>query len=508
VTEAVLLVGGRVFTGRRYAEALLVEGPRVVAVGTEAQTRREAPTGADRIDLGSNLVVPGLADAHLHLGELTREREALDLGPMRSISALQEHLRQRAEERPRGPLVGRGLDLETLAERRWPTVAELDAAVADRPVVLQHASGHAAVANTAALERAYGPAYGDRAEGPRNGVAVEEELDALGPVVREGLPLTPEAVERTMRELAALGLTAVGTMNTGEEELAILRQLDGDGRLPFRVRAYPPLGRAPEVALLRERQGSQLRVVGVKAFLDGAFGPRTASIRGPYADDPSTEGIDRGDDASLSGALDEACRLGLGPALHAIGDRAVQRAARLLSGRQAERSPPRIEHASLTPPPVLEALRRAGTHLVVQPGFVASDVWLSARLGPERARWAYAFRTLSNLGMPLAGSSDAPYDGADPWRGMRAAVRRQDDLGRSANPWPDQALTEVEALTLYGQGAHGALGDPGRGQLEPGATADFVVLSVRRLGDAVRLGGSAVRETWARGRPLLPGGHG
>jgi hypothetical protein len=326
--------------------------------------------------------------------------------------------------------------------------------------------------------------------------------------VREGLPLTPEAVERTMRELAALGLTAVGTMNTGEEELAILRQLDRDGRLPFRVRAYPPLGRAPEVARLRERQGSQLRVVGVKAFLDGAFGPRTASIRGPYADDASTEGIDRGDDASLRGALDEACRLGLGPALHAIGDRAVERAARLLSGRQAERAPPRIEHASLTPPAVLEALRRAGAHLVVQPGFVASDVWLSARLGPERARWAYAFRTLSDLGMPLAGSSDAPYDGADPWRGMRAAVRRQDDLGRSANPWPDQALTEVEALTLYGQGAHAALGDPGGGQLEPGAPADFVVLSVQRLGDAVRLGGSAVRETWARGRPSLPGRRG
>jgi hypothetical protein len=340
MTEAVLVVGGRVFTGRRYAEALLVEGPRVVVAGTEAQVRREAPTGADRIDLSSSLVVPGLADAHLHLGELTREREALDLGPVASISALQEHLRRRAEERPRGPLVGRGLDLETLAERRWPTVAELDAAVADRPVVLQHASGHAAVANSPALERAYGPVRGGRPDGPRNGVVVEEELDALRPVVREGLPLTPEAVERTMRELAALGLTAVGTMNTGEEELSILRQLDRDGRLPFRVRAYPPIGRVPEGALLGERDGGRLRVVGVKAFLDGAFGPRTASICGPYADDASTEGIDRGDDASLRGALDEACRRGLGPALHAIGDRAVERAIRLLSGRPAARSPP------------------------------------------------------------------------------------------------------------------------------------------------------------------------
>jgi len=508
MTEATLLVGGRILTGRRRVEALLVEGSRVVAAGAEAEVRRQAPTGADRIGLDSNLVVPGLADAHLHLGELTREREALDVGPASSVRALQELLRRRAEDRPAGPIVGRGLDLERLAERRWPTAVELDAVVADRPVAVFHVSGHAAVANSLALDGAGGRSASSGPDRLPPGVVVEDGLSGLRPVVEEALPLTRAAVERTSRELVALGITTIGAMNTGSEELSALDQLDRDGRLPFRVRAYPPLGYVPAGGAPGEPEGSRLAVVGAKGFLDGALGPRTASLQGPYADDPSTRGLDRGDDAALGLAIDDAERSGLGPALHAIGDRAVERALRLLSGRGGTRSPPRIEHASLTPPRLFAGLRSAGACLVVQPGFVLSDVWLRDRIGPERARWAYAFRSLIDQGIPLAGSSDAPYDAADPWRAMRAAVRRQDELGRSANPGPDQALTEIEALNLFTRGSHQALGEREGGQLEPGAPADFVILDVRRLGDALHLGGSAVRETWVSGRAEARGPSG
>lgn len=505
MTDATLFVGGRVFTGRRYAEALLVEGGRVLAVGPDASVRRVAATGADRVDLDHRLVVPGLADAHVHLGDLTRARAGFDAGPATSIRHLAEGLARWADAHPRWPIVGHGLAPDTLAERRWPSVEELDAVAPGRPIVLFHASGHAAVANTDALLRASGP------DGPRppddtsTGVLVEEQLGPLRPLVEEGLPLTTEAMDTTLRELVGLGLTAVGTMNTGVEELSVLHDLDVDGRLPVRVHAYPPLGE--EFGARPRGPPGRLAVVGVKAFLDGAFGPRTASLDEAYADAPATHGVDRADDATLGEDLRTARGRGLAPALHAIGDRAVARAVRLLSTLPRDRPPSRIEHASLTPPKLLGPLRDLGACLVVQPGFLLSDVWLRDRLGSARARWAYAFRTLSDLGIRLAGSSDAPYDLLDPWRSMRAVVRREDELGRSANPSPDQALSELEALALYTSNAHRAIGDEEGGGLEPDGRADLVVLSGPRLGDAILRGGSAVGQTWVEGRPA-PGGRG
>ena len=505
MTEATLFVGGRVYTGRRYVEALLVEGATVVAVGTEASVRRAAPTGADRRDLGSALVVPGLADAHLHLGDLSRERFALDLSPATSITALQDRIREASRRHPRGPLVGVGLDVERLVERRWPGAGELDAVVADRPVVLYHVSGHAAVVNTATLGR--GPPgivdRPDRLRGPE-GLLVEEELLGLEPIVAEALPLTADGLEATMGDLVQLGVTAVGAMNPEADELRLLDQLGAQGRLPLRVRAYPPLGPKVPSPRVPARPEDRFLIVGVKGFLDGAFGPRTASLDDPYSDAPATQGISRGDDHVLRQQLDEAVDAGLAPALHAIGDHAVSRAARLLKGRGSRAVPARIEHASLTPPGLLGPLRASDAHLVVQPGFLLTDLWLRGRLGRERSRWAYAFRTLADAGIPLAGSSDAPYDAVDPWRAMCAAVDRADDLGRSANPAPDEALTETEAFGMYAHGAHQALGDPQGGRLEPGARADLVVLSAPRLGEAIRRGVTAVRETWVEGRPFVP----
>lgn len=503
MTDATLFVGGRIYTGRRYAEALLVEGGRVVAVGEEASTRRAAASGTERVDLAHGLVVPGLADAHLHLGEIVRSRASFDARPSGSIADLGRRLCRWAEAHPSGAVIGNGLDPGSLAERRWPNVAEMDGWFPDRPLLLFHSSGHAVAVNTAAAVLAFGEQASGEPPSRPAGVLLEDDLRPLGALVEQVLPLVPDVVERTLHELAQLGLTAVGTMNTGSEELNVLHELDEAHRLPLRVRAYPPLGRASEgLRAGAQGAGGRLAIAGMKGFLDGAFGPRTASLHGAYSDDPMTEGIDRGDDAHVAAAVEAARAVGLAPALHAIGDRAVARAVRLLSAGRPGGPPARIEHASLTPPALLGPLRRLGAYLVVQPGFVLSDVWLRERLGPERTRWAYAFRALNDLGIPLAGSSDAPYDLLDPWRGIWAAVRRQDELGRSANPTPDQAISVPEAFALYTTGAHQALGERIGGTLEPGAPADLVVLPVRGLDDAVRLGRSAVSATWIEGRPL------
>ena len=498
------------FTGRRYAEALLVDQGTVVAVGREEEVRRSAPTGTEVVPLEGRLAVPGLIDAHLHLGELTRFREGLNLGEVRDLDDLLARLREWAGAHPNGAVVGRGLDVERSLGGRWPHREDLDRAVDDRPAVVYHASGHAAVANSFALAAAGAESrpeneregrVGRSPDGRMNGVLYEEALRWLAPVASEAGE--PEAVRHTLDFLASLGLTTVATMNVAPEELAVTRRMAEGDLLPIRVRAYVRLLRIREFRredLTPVGRPGRFAVVGAKGFTDGAFGPRTAWLTEPYADGAKGSGIAVESDEALGEALAVASELGLAPALHAIGDRAVVRAARLLAPYLGRNGPPaRIEHVGLTPPPVLSVLESLRPALVVQPGFVWSDSWLPSRLGPGRVRWAYAFRTLADRGHLLAGSSDAPYDPPDPFRGLRAATERRDPLGRSANAEPREALGYEEAFGLYTHHGGRALGEPTLGSLEVGASADLVILASRSLVDALRVGAPAVRETWVGG---------
>jgi len=510
MSEARLWTNGRIFTGRRYAEALLVDAGTVVAVGAEDEVRRSAPTGVERVSLGGRLVLPGLIDAHLHLGDLTRFREGLNLAEVRDSEELATRLRDWATLHPEGPIIGRGLDVERSLGGRWPVREDLDRAVGDRPAVIVHASGHAAIANSAALDAAglesrpqeetRDRVARDRAGRP-TGVVYEEAVRWLGSLT--GRTDDADGIERTLCHLASLGLTTVASMNLSPEELTVLRSLATEDRLPIRVRGYVRLLRVREFRtadLAPAGRRGNFAVVGAKGFADGAFGPRTAWLSEPYADRPEASGIAVESDATLSEALAFADGLGLAPAMHAIGDRALVRALRLIAPYARREGPPaRVEHVALTPPEVLSILDEVRPALVVQPGFVWSDSWLPQRLGRERVRWAYAFRTLADRGHLLVGSSDAPYDPADPWRGIRAATTRWDELGRSANPFPGEALALEEAVTLYTRHGGRALGEPALGSLEVGGSGDLIVLAVPRLSDVLRAGATAVRESWVAG---------
>jgi predicted amidohydrolase YtcJ len=512
MTEATVWLGGRIFTGRRYVEALAVEGGRVVGAGTDAEVRRLAPTGADRRALDGRLLLPGLVDAHLHLGELAREGP--DLATAGSLDALLQQLDRWAAAHPTGPVVGRGWSEERLGLGRLPVADDLARGPSDRALVLYHASGHAAWLNRhalalAGLEEALAdlPASWVRrgADGRPSGLLFEDALRPLARSIEADTLPSPGAFEATVRGLAAFGLTRVGTMSTGLREAEALRDLALARRLPITVRAYPRLPRLDEFpdALLAHRS-ERLAFVGAKGFLDGAFGPRTAWLSAPYADAPETSGFSLDDGARLAEQIRGAVDRGLAPALHAIGDRAIERAAALLEP-YANRAgaPSRIEHVGLTPPETLAHLDRVRPALVVQPGFVWSDTWLPARLGAGRARWAYLFRTLLDRGHLLAGSSDAPYDPVDPWRGIRAAVDRRDALGHSANPLASEALAPEEAVALYTVRAAAALGDRSAGSLEPGSPADLLVLEAPDLGAALRSPARPVRETWVAGAPVF-----
>ena len=412
MTEARRFTGGRIFTGRRFVEALLVEDGRVVSLGSEEEVARASPTGCEGEDLSGGLVAPGLVDAHLHVAEVVRAEQGLPLEGLRAREEIGERLRRWAEMHPAGPIVGRGWSVEGFSDGEEPTRRDIESVVADRPVVLYHVSGHAAIVNGYVLDAAGitagspdppGGRWGRGPDGTPNGRLYERALGAVARFSSGAYPPDPRAIGRTLRSWAALGVTTVGTLNTDPEELEVLATLAKSGDLPVRVRAYLRYARFSEVDFGRRldaAEGGLLSVRGTKSFADGAFGPRTAWLSQPYADRPDSAGDSTLGAAELAEVVERTVSAGLVPAVHAIGDRALGAVLHAMDGASPAPTPLRVEHAALVPPELHSVLDRVRPALVVQPG-VRLERWLA----PSPAR---AGASSIRLSVPHADRTRAP----------------------------------------------------------------------------------------------------
>lgn len=506
-------VNGRVFTGTRFAEAFLVEGGEVREVGPDDVIRRAKGAGADVVDLRGRLVIPGLTDLHMHLTDTVLEREGVDLRGARSREEFTDRVKGGLARVGDGPLVGVGWDASLWPDGREPTREELDRISADRPIILFQVSMHAAVLNSAALDASEidegsadppGGAYGRTSEGRLNGILYDAAMARLerSAASVEWVRNHRAAYARLFGEAAAMGLTTLCPVLASPAEIRTVSELATEP-LPVRIRFYLDLRALESLsALPSPPPDGRWRVTGVKAITDGAFGTRTAWLDAPYTDRPDAAGFPIWTDGELAQGLAAAADLGLTPALHAIGDRALARVLSILDHVRVSGTP-RIEHASLTPPSLWPALERQRPRLVVEPHFVETDRWLVTRLGPERARWTYAFRTLTDHGFALGGASDSPVEPLDPWTGIRAAVERvpRSDFGRLT---ASERLAPIEALQLYTRNSGPILGEPTLGCIAAGGPADFVVTSVSSLDAALAAGRSCIGETWMGGRRSFP----
>lgn len=488
-------LGGRVYTGRRWAEALLVEEGRVIAVGSDRSVRRAAATGTAREALGGRLVVPGLVDAHLHWLASVVDAAGVDLRGTTSIAELQRRLEAGLQRPDQAPLLGSGWDQERLRERRYPERADLDRVAPDRPVALYRICHHAAVVNSPALEALAisretpdppGGRIGRHPDGEPNGLLFDRAMRGLRTLSATAFQARSAQAGAFLRSLADRGLTSVGVMSAVPAEIELARHLHGIRALPLRLRFHLIAeqwdGRAPR----RGPSGRAPRLVGLKVVLDGSLGARTAWLAEPYSDAPVERGMPLTSEAETTETARAGAAHGLGIAMHAIGDRAVAAAVRVAARAPREGPTPRIEHASVLSAGLVDRLARVRLLLAVQPSFVASDTWIGERLGPERARWTYPFAQLLARGVVVAGSSDAPIEPFDPWVGLSVAVRRC-------------RLTPEQAIGMYTHGGSAAVYDPAAGSLEPGAAADLVVLEAHDLSGAIAAGGP-VTETWCDGR--------
>ncbi|MEQ1508124.1 MAG: amidohydrolase family protein, partial [Myxococcota bacterium] len=305
------------------------------------------------------------------------------------------------------------------------------------------------------------------------------------------IPEPTEAIDRARLQtalvlIAAKGLTGVDMMGATDRWVGILEGLDREGKLPVRLWVYVDPATDAAERLLRDGpwagDGGRLRVVGIKAYADGALGSRGALLSAPYADAPDTTGTERTSAAELASLAERALGAGVQLAVHAIGDRAVTETLDAFAAARAAHPdraavPLRVEHAQVVRPEDVPRFAALGVVASMQPTHATSDApWAEDRLGPDRIRWAYAWRTLADAGAPIAFGSDFPVEAVDPALGLVAATTR--------GGWTiDQVVSWDEAVAGFTSGAARAVGaDDALGTLTPGKLADLTLWTVDDAG--------------------------
>ena len=482
------------------ASAMAVRDGRLVAVGDDIESILLAGPQTRLIDLGGKTVTPGFIDSHLHLFWYGRQllREA-DLVGSASIDDILGRLAGIAK-RSDGWIQGHGFDQDKLAEKRFPTRAELDKVSPTRPIIISRICGHAVVVNSAAIamvrddERRRGDAEtGLYTEGDSN--AFYRRIPKLSEAEFE------EAALAACRVALRSGITSVQTLLDSHEMVMDFVRLWRNSRLPIRITGMPPYESVEflhEIDIGTGHGDEWFNIGAAKLFSDGSLGAQTAWLAEPYADKPETRGIRIYDPDDLKRKAADAQAKGFQVAIHAIGDQAVRETIDAIefaldsaggAGGTNERHRHRIEHASVTPPDCLERMAKRKIIATLQPQFVTSDTWTGQRLGPRRTPWAYPFRTMLEAGVPVTLSSDCPVERLDAFAAIASAV------GRHAWSAPNETLTAEQAIRAYCMGsAYAGFAEERVGSLEPGKLADFVVLSA----DPTKLSADAIANVKAQ----------
>ena len=500
----VILVSGRVYTmdpDRPRADAIAVRDGRILFVGATGHVTALAGPATKIVNLQERTVVPGLVDGHLHFASLAADAGTVDLSETTSEAEAAEIVRRAAARAAADAwIVGSGWHTGNWGVEGWPTRKSLDAAAADRPVVLSGMHGHASWVNTKALaaagiERGTPDPPGGRIlrdkSGEATGVLIENaQALAQAKVPEQSTTSLSDRILKSVQLALSYGVTGAHDMGTSLETIDAYKALIAAGRFPFRINAYPRVvnsGATLDRILAAGRyQDADLRlqVRGVKVSIDGALGARGAALLAPYSDDPSTLGVIRVPYDELYLILEKSLKAGFTVAIHAIGDRANQIA--LDAVEQALKRVPvkdhriRIEHAQVLRPGDVPRFAELGVLASWQWIHCTLDMpWAEKRIGAERMATSYAWRTLMATGARIVGGSDEGAKTFSPFMAIHAAVTRQDAKGNPRDGWyPAQRLTREEAVRSYTTDpAFAAFQEVRMGMLAPGKLADLAVLS-------------------------------
>ncbi len=478
-----------------------------------------------RLDGKNRTLLPGLFDAHGHVMGLGIAALTLDLSDTKSLAEAQARIADYAKAYPeRRWILGRGWNQEVWNLGRFPTAADIDVVVADKPVLLERVDGHAQWGNTAALAAAgitaktVSPAGGRievLANGAPAGVLVDGAMALIEKAVPQPLPAERDlALASAQDVLLSLGITAIADMGTSPEDWNTMRRAGDKGALRVRLITYANsvdtaisiAGAGPTPWLYDDR----LRMVGIKVYGDGALGSRGACLKKPYADAPTQTGLCFLDDTKMRNILSRAAMNNLQVATHAIGDAAnaqILSAIEELSETYKGDRRWRIEHAQIVDPADLPRFGKNGIIASMQPVHQTSDRTMAeARLGPNRLAGAYAWASMLKNGSVLAFGSDVPVESANPFPGLAAAITREGADGQPFGGWqPQERISREAALAAFTTGAAFAGQAEDRiGRLAPGYRADFILVDVDPLiSTPAELRATKVFETWVGGKRVF-----
>jgi len=475
-----------------------------------------------QLDAKGLTVLPGLIDAHGHVMGLGYQALTVDLSETRSLDEAAAKIREYAEANPRNRwILGGGWNQVVWNLARFPTATELDAIVADKPVLLERVDGHASWANSAAMKIAgitkatKDPAGGriERdAEGHPTGVFVDAAADLVKSKVPPPNPIESErALAKALDLMASVGLTGVHDAGVDPDTWTLYRRFGDEGRLTTRIYAMAGgMDALQKIAPVRPTgwlYGDRLILRSVKLYSDGALGSRGAYLKEPYSDDPENRGLRFLDDTRLRNWMSKAMMGGFQVNVHAIGDGAnaqvIDAFADLLPAYGSALRH-RIEHAQIVDPADIPRFAQLGIIASVQPTHATSDKAMAGdRVGEARLTGAYAWKAFLDSGARIAGGSDFPVEPVNPFYGLHAAVTRQDRAGEPVGGWRfDQALTLPQAFAAFTTGAaYAGHADGVVGSLEPGKWADFILVDrdIFKVPPG-ELWQTRVRETWLAGK--------
>ena len=497
-----ILANGRVFTCDRsqpWAEALAIYKGRIIGVGESSDIENLRGNAARYIDLDGALVIPGISDNHTHFLEGAINLGNIDLQDVDDKDELLRRVQFALDDLAPGEWLAGGF----WNEERWggeiPDKSRLDPISPDNPVLLFRRDMHQAVCNSSALAAAEitsstpdpdGGVICRGAGGEPTGVLLETAFWQMKELIPS--PARDQILaylRERMQRFNSVGITHIGDMITSPEDLGIYFDLEDEGALTCRFILMPPIQTWERFARagLRSGIGTEMITLGpMKGFIDGSLGSRTAYMFEPYDDDPGNRGL-LSDIAEPLSSLEALVKCvdsaGFSVALHAIGDAANRMALDLYEKVRKESPFPglrhRIEHAQHLHPDDIPRFRRLNLTAACQPFHLVDDgCFAEKRIGKNRARYTYAFRSLMDAGVNVTFGSDWPVVDFNPFAGIWAAVTRQTSDGANPGGWVlEEKVSVQEAITAYTAAGAYTCGKESRwGRLSPGLEADLIVL--------------------------------
>ena len=501
--------------------AVAVSNGRILALGTDADILKLKSDTTKVVDLNGAFAMPGFNDAHTHIAGAGQQQLTVDLTGSKSLAEMLSRIKAYAATAPAGSWIkGGGWDHTLWASKTLPTKSDLDTVTGGHPAVFERVDGHILVANSAALAAAgitpetpspSGGQIDHNSTGSLTGILREDSAMAL---VDKKIPppsndLRRRALELSISDALAHGVTSIQDFSDWEDFL-VLEELEHTHKLHLRISEW--LAFATPLPVLIERRASHptddplLHIGMLKAFMDGSLGSRTAALEDPYSDDPGNSGLLRfSDTKKLNQMSAERAAAGFQLGFHAIGDRANEVALDAFSAAEqagrAQNQPPapqnpdaaivthvepqaspadfryRVEHAQVVEAGDFDRFAKLGVIASMQPSHLLTDMnWAAARLGPDRAPLSYTWKSFLDHGVTLAFGTDYPVESINPFRGLYAAVTRQNEAGTQTYQ-PQEKISINEAIYAYTQAsAFAEFREHEKGRLEPGFLADLVVL--------------------------------